>query len=515
MKLTRNSVIVSALLASMMTVTACSGGSTAPASPSGQKAAEPAAKAPEPPTEISIYMLQQTPEVLPADNIIVKEIEKKTNTKLNLIWTPTNTNTEKTKITLSSGDIPDLMLITNPSDPLFVTMAQQGAFWDIGPFIKDYKYMNAIPKDAWDNTKTKGKNYGIPRVRPLDGGGNMPMLRKDWLDKLGLKTPETMDDMYQVMKAFTEKDPDGNGKADTVGLTGQVDPDGMGNLLWVEQVFNNAAGNWKLVDGKLVHTVTEKGTRDALEWLNKAYNDKILAQDFAIMKFSQSRDLLMGNKAGVIGSAMNPQWLFTDAIRKIDPKGDMLPVTHMIAPDGKKWATKDAGHFGMYVIPKKVPEAKLKKLLAFMEFGFSDEGSDLANHGIKDVHYVEKDGFKVATEQTKTDMVGANVMGTLYAKFDKYARAFLNGIPKDMYDRNTKIIDERSKISIPNPQEGLISDTWNKLGPDYSKKIQDAKTKVILGKDTLAQWDQFVAGLKADPNWQKITQEMNDAYKNK
>ena len=44
------------------------------------------------------------------------------------------------------------------------------------------------------------------------------MIRKDWLAKLGLKEPQTVDDLYTIAKAFTEQDPDGNGKKDTYGL---------------------------------------------------------------------------------------------------------------------------------------------------------------------------------------------------------------------------------------------------------------------------------------------------------
>jgi putative aldouronate transport system substrate-binding protein len=532
MKTTRNSVWVAVMLVLVLIVTAC-GNNAAPANtaaPSNSGSSSQSSGASEtpgavtteeagPPTEISVFLNQQTPEVLPADNVIVKEIEKRTNTKLNLIWIAQNTMTEKTKITLSSGDIPDLMLIGSPTDPLYVTMARQGAFWDLTPYLAEYEHIGAIPEDIWNNLKVDGVNFGLPRVRPLDGGGQMPMLRKDWLDKLNLQMPETMDDMYAVMKAFTEQDPDGNGAADTVGLTGQVDPDGMGNLTWVEQVFNhtNGANNilWKLVDGKLVPTVFEQGTRDALEWLRNAYNDKILAQDFAIMKYSQSRDLLMGNKAGILGSAINPQWLFTDAIRKIDPSGDMLPVTHLISPSGEKWATKDSGHLGMFVIPKTVSEEKLKKILAFMDYGYSDEGSDLAIYGIEGTHYTVTDGFKTATEQAAADMVGQNILGTMFGKFEKYQRAFLTGIPKDMYERNVAVIDERAEISIPNPAEGIVSDTWSMLGADFTKKIQDMKTKVILGKESFEQWDKFVAGLQADANFQKIIDEMNTGYQNK
>ena len=44
----------------------------------------------------------------------------------------------------------------------------------------------------------------------------MPMIRKDWVDKLGLAMPATTDELFEVLKAFQEQDANGNGEADEV-----------------------------------------------------------------------------------------------------------------------------------------------------------------------------------------------------------------------------------------------------------------------------------------------------------
>lgn len=467
------------------------------------------------PVEISIYTNQQGAQAVDSSNPILQEIEKKTNTKLNINWVPFSSIAEKTKVMLASGDLSELTLVMNIFDSQVVQMATSGAFWDITPYIKDYKNLNALPKIIWDNAKIKDKNYGVPRPRPLEGAWGA-QLRKDWLDKLGLKVPETMDEVYNVLKAFTEKDPDGNGKADTVGLAGEVVPDGMGSLGWIEHVFTGSPGGWKLQNGQLIPSILDPGQKKALEWLRKAYEEKVLVQDFAVLKSTQSRELYMGGKAGMLGSALNPQWLFTDAMRKIDPKADSYPLTYLMGPEGK-FAIKDSGTFGMYVIPKTVPEAKMKKLLAFMDQAISEEIDDLSRYGFPEKHYTVKDGFKTATEQAKTDNIPdiSNNLLQLFQKYDKYARAYYNGIPKEYYDRNKKVIDDREAFSTPDPSLGLISQTNLTAGPDLFKKVQDMKVKVIMGKEPLSAWDDLIAKLKTDPQFMKILQEMNEAYKNK
>ena len=53
---------------------------------------------------------------------------------------------------------------------------------------------------------------------PFSAQANVLLIRKDWLDKLGLQPPKTWDDLAKVAQAFTTQDPDGDGKADTYGL---------------------------------------------------------------------------------------------------------------------------------------------------------------------------------------------------------------------------------------------------------------------------------------------------------
>jgi putative aldouronate transport system substrate-binding protein len=494
-------------------LTACSGGA---GSTGGDTKAGGATNADTgKPTEISIFANQQGAQAVDSSNELLKEIEKKTNTKLSITWVPFNSIKEKTKVALASGDLSDLTFVDNVYDSQVVQMATSGAFWDLTPYIKDYPNLNALPKEIWDNAKIDGKNFGVPRPRPLEGGWGVHV-RKDWLDKLGLKVPETMDDIYAAAKAFTEKDPDGNGKADTFGLTGNVDADGMGAYGWVENVFVGASGKWKLKDGQLVPVIYEPGQKQALEWLKKAYDEKVLVPDFAVMKSTQAREQYMANKAGIFGSALNPQWLYTDALRKIDPQADSYPLTYVTGPEGK-FAGKDSGVFGMFVIPKTVPEAKLKKILTFVDQGNSEEISTMTQFGLADKHYTIKDGFKVATEQAKIDNIPdvTNNLLQIFQRYDKYQRAYYNGIPKEFYERNKKIVDDRSSFSKPDISTGLISQTALTLGPDLYKKIQDMKIKVILGKEPMSAWDDYVAKLKTDPQFVKIIQETNEAYKNK
>lgn len=464
------------------------------------------------PTEIKIMTIFFTPEPPGDDDIVKKEIEKQSNTKLNISWVSSNNYEDKTNVTLASGDIPELMLVLNPHHPQIKTMAAQGAFWDLTSYINDYPNMSKFPKESWENTSIDGKNFGIPRVRPLEGSAAFPLVRKDWLDQLGLKAPTDMDELYEVMKAFTEQDPDGNKKKDTIGFSGFVTPEGMGTLGWVENVFNGSNGNWKLSDGKLIDTTLEEGTRESLIWLNKAFKEGLIAPDFPTLKHSQVREMITTNKAGIFADAMKPSWLLTGQMRKTNSEADVLPLAYLEGPFGK-FVPKDTGAYGMYVIPKTVSESKMKKILEFMDYGATEQGMMLASFGFKDVHYTVENDVIIPTEQASKDNVG--VFSHLFANLDKYERGYQTGIPADFLKRNKEIIDERAKHSIPNPAFGLHSDTAVKVGNDYAKKIQDKKVKIIMGREPITAWDEFVEKLKADPQYQKIIAEVNEDYNKK
>lgn len=467
----------------------------------------------EEPTEISIMSLFWTPEPPAEDNPVLKEIEKRTNTKLTITWATNNNYTDKQNVTLASGDMPDLMFIGDPYAPNVQGMEKQGAFWDISPYLKDYPNLMKFPEVTWKYIKSEdGKIYGIPRVRPTDGNNAM-LLRKDWLDALQLPVPQTTDDLLAVWKAFAEKDPDGNGQKDTVGYTGSINTNDLGNTTFIEAAFTAGQYGWALKDGKLVSTALEPEVKSSLEYLSKSFKEGMIVKDFPVMKPSQAKELITQGKAGSIVDGMNQAWTLTVELRKTNPKAEFVVLPYLQGPSGIKFSPKGSGSYGKYVTSKKVSEEKLKKILAFMDYGASEEGSDLANYGVLDVHYNVTNGFKIPTEQGKKDNVSSNTFGQIFNKFDKYFRAFADPTtPPEMIESYKKVIDEMEKVSIENPATGLYSDANVKFGSEYSKKINDMKLKIIIGKEPITAWDKFVNELKADANYMKIVEEMAAAY---
>lgn len=102
-----------------------------------------------------------------------------------------------------------------------------------------------MPKEAWSPVSDGGKIWGIPYNRH-DGFNQVVYINKEWLETLKLDIPRTIDDFYKVMKAFTEQDPDRNGKNDTFGLIA------LNDMLYGGKMFQAAfdAETWKFRGGE-------------------------------------------------------------------------------------------------------------------------------------------------------------------------------------------------------------------------------------------------------------------------
>lgn len=466
------------------------------------------------PLNVSIMTILLSANPPSNDNAIKQAIEEATNSKLSIQWVSANSYPDKLNVTLASGDIPELIYIPDPFTAVFRGMVQQGAFWDLTDYVQDYpNLMDKISETAWDLTKMEdGRNYSIPRPRPTEGDTYF-MFRKDWLDNLGLELPSTTDELYTVLKAFTDNDPDQNGKNDTIGLAANgTNGDKLAEpLAQLENTFHNANGEWKYVNDELVFKSFLPEERQALEFMQKLYTEKLIPEDFASMKTSQVKDLVKANKAGVLvdksGTVLTD---YLNDLKKIDPnvkETDFLPVVNI-----NGYNPKGPGFSGVLAIPKTVSEEKMKGILKLVDTWMNDEVFAYQTYGFEGVDHTVQDGVKVVDAQALAEHGGPDFNQIVYVA-DPYAstvKTFFEPATQELYKR---IQDERVETSKADISIGLYSPTGMQYLAELQKKVLDMKIKVILGKETLEAWDKFVEKTEAEPNVIKMTQEMTEAYK--
>lgn len=435
-----------------------------------------------------------------------KEVEKRTNTKLTINAVPAANYTEKLNLAISSNELTDITLLDEPFAATTVNAIRQGAFVDLTPYLSDMKkYPNLakIPKDVWDNSKVDGKIYGVPRPRSL--ADHTIYIRKDWLDKLNLKMPTTTDEFFNVMKAFVEQDPDGNGKADTLGYAG------LGPAMSiVGPQLSVAFGSYKptFEGDKMLLTWMTKGYRDYLGYARNMYGIKALPQEYSVLKEDK---LTASGKVGAPASNFLNLWKTQEDTKKADPKAELVNVPPLKGPDGYA-SIKFPGYFGILSISAKMPKNKVEKLLQYLDQAASQELNELNNYGIESIHHTKENGkIKVNDEAKKKDPWG-NV-NIIVGIFDKYVKAVNLSAPDEINERQKKMVDEYMAVASPDPFLGLISDTNSKRSADLFKDKDTVMTKVVIGQSPIEEWDAYVNKMKADPDVQKIMKEFADQYK--
>ncbi|KRF06809.1 hypothetical protein ASG89_18325 [Paenibacillus sp. Soil766] len=436
------------------------------------------------------------------DSEVVKIIENYTNTKLDLQAVPDSTRSEKFNVMVASDNLPTAV-------KAFYTVAEvnaikNGLFWEIGPYLKDYPNLSSINPLVYDNLKVDGKIYGIPSVRDL--ARNTFVYRKDWLDKLGLPEPKTVDDFYNMLLAFATKDPDGNGQNDTYGL---IENDGLFNLDMIAAYFG-APNQWGVENEKLIPSFSTEAYLEALKFYRKLYEKKLINQDFPITSRDLWFNIWKSGKAGAMRQITANGLVRQQEAQKIDPKAQIGMVSLLKGPRGTS-IYSERGSNGFFLISKSAvkTEAELKKVLSFFDKLMDKEMADLFNWGIKDRTYTIENG--------KAKYVEGDAYSKLIQPYGQIAvgdivKNSTPGILHPLHEMSVKMNAENEKAAVVNLALTLDSPTNNEKRAQLDKIISDTQIKFILGEIDEAGWAKAIEEWKKNGG-QKIIEEFTTAYK--
>lgn len=449
----------------------------------------------------------------------IKLLEEKYNMDYTFIPVAAADYINKLGVAVASGDIPDLTIIPG-LDEKWYNYLDNGVFMPLEKYIneKDTPNLAKIPKETLALTTYKGHIYGLPRLRSL--ASHTLIIRKDWLDKLGLAMPTTYDELENVMKQFVERDPDGNGKNDTYGLAFTAGSGWFGgsvSLLGSMRAPFNI--NWtEHTDGKIYPILANPNFRNSLEYLAKLYKEKIISKDFVIMKGNQAEDDFLSGRVGVAGdSAWNS---FTkerlEKARAINPGFQWAALPPLKGPDGFQGYSKGAGFNGFVAIPasQAKDEEKVKRMLKFLDDQMlADINSELyreLNYGKVGEHYNLTDGKVVFTD------LGTKERPAIYLVTGPSPEMTGLNNPNDSKELQA-IKNESYKAALTgtpysDPTLKLVpSATMKEKGAELNKLLFENVVKVISGDQPLEFYDKSLEEWKTKGG-QKIIDEMNKAY---
>ncbi|MEG0767274.1 MAG: hypothetical protein RR482_06115 [Clostridia bacterium] len=153
-------------------------------------------------------------------------------------------------------------------------------------------------------TAPDGKIYNIPRYQyeVIGPAGRKCYINQDWLDKLGLAQPTNTEEFYQVLKAFAEKDPNGNGKADEIAMVGSTGW-GQSPIPWLMNAFiyDDDEDNFFVSDGRLDVNYRHEAYREGLRYIHKLVKEGLLSSLSFTQTMDQLKQLCASEDAATVG----------------------------------------------------------------------------------------------------------------------------------------------------------------------------------------------------------------------
>ncbi|WP_438351789.1 extracellular solute-binding protein [Paenibacillus sp. FA6] len=395
--------------------------------------------------------------------------EKELSEKLGLDVTldkPASDFDQKVLTALSSGAKYDLIEVSDLAK--LDAFIKQGVVTDLSDFVQSSTVLSdptVIPTGEWDQVKgPDGKIYG---VFSKFQGATMPIVRKDWLEKLNLQEPKTLDELYTVLKAFKEGDPDGDGKANTYGLS----TSGLYDI----QGIMSAAGlknRYVMQDGKRTIPYATDAAIPMYEWFAKLVKEGIMDPNFITNDTAKMRNLFLTDRVGMVTYWDAWVGMFNNLKKTEDPNTTFQAEGMLSIPAADGTILMRRGDPDFWIIPANAPHPEAAK--KFLEFWNTQEGITLGSLGVQDFDYTLDNGTYTLTETGQT------------ANMDHGVPYWYNSTVKSPFPALPGVEDAMA-LSKQHATLELSLSTW----PDAEKIVNNYALKAMSGqmaaKDAVAQ----------------------------
>jgi len=486
------------------------------------------------------FFAPETPVIIDLNtNEFTKYMEDKTNIHIEWETAPMDSVNEKINLILASGDYPDVFFgcdIRTDVEERYGT--QEGIFIPLDDLIDKYtvnfKQILQEREELNDVIRaTDGKIYSLPSIQDCfhcEYAQKM-WINKFWLDKLGLNMPQNTEEFYQVLKAFKEQDPNGNGKQDEVPLAGAIDGwhQGIDNYIMNAFIFDSGVEDPLrrfVKDGKVDTSVNKPEYREGLKYLNRLYKEGLIYEGSFTQKFDQVKQLALNAGDEILGAAPAGHLaMFLDVVTDPERYRHFTSLPPLEGPNGYRVAT----HFkyfaiqpGEFAITKscEYPEAAIRYADAYYDY----ETQMYRQWG------KEGEAWRKA-ESGELGLDGKPALYKVLVPFDENAQNIHYGwlgieyIPNELWNGQNVVSADTDLYSAEGFEKLLYEETKQKYEPykssdtevvpplrftreeserisilsvELENYIKDARVRFIMGDmDLDTEWESYVAGLES------------------
>jgi putative aldouronate transport system substrate-binding protein len=449
------------------------------------------------------------------DTLWIKELSKRFNVNINVQGPIGGDFTEAVNVLFASGDLPDIIGQYNPST---YNGGLEGAINDgiVLNFGKNPEYVRLIPN--WKGYIDSNDN--IRKLVTLDDG-TIPLfchieedtsrggyvgigVREDWLKRAGVSVPTNLDEFYNVLKAFKEKDANGNGNPnDEIPLTDNIGhmtlnhilaPFGLRRSMWYPDPSDNRKITyWPLYKNGQAYT-------NALTTLAQWYKEGLLDIDFLTQTEDARKAKITSDRAGIFQAWPTDYRDVRNAIRDYlsgqtygsADQVKIVAIPNLKGPDGKDYLYHDdyinwaAPNEATIITTAAEKRGIVNKILPMIDYLYSREGYELINFGVEGVSFTRNaDGTHKWTDTIVND---PNYTPTV--KLFEYALPFWGGWPKIMSYEAWKLNEISDPDSVP-AHKIMYTGDRSMLMPRMQLGAQDNEAVAIIMTDVNTAIDEF------------------------
>ena len=506
---------VVALSASL--VAGCGSDSTsAPSASPTASAGAQATSAPQP-IELSYWvaLTAETAGVLKDYNesLFYQELEKKSKVHVNWQHPPVGSDKEQFNLMIASGKLPDVIEYNfstysgGPEKAIAdkVIIPLNDVINKYAPNLK--KYLDEHPQVKKDVSTDSGNMYVFPAI----GIGNTNvtrglMLRKDWLDELGLAVPETIDEWTQVLRQFKEK-------------KGAAAPFTMELYSLTSDLFNGAYDigvAFYQDNGKVKYGPYEPAYKDYLKQMNAWYKEGLIDQDFATQDGKAIDSKITNSQAGAVsGYISGTMSKYLTAMKTSNPKFDLVAAQHPVLKKGSEpkfflaaYDYRGTGSAAITTANKHVAETA-----KWLDYLYSEEGNNLKTFGVEGKTYTMVNGQPIYTDLIlkNPDGLTSSQARSKFLRVTSPAPGFVS--------------DPRTVAALPSssamPQLSVATEVYNKYyknvlqtrmpqitelpeeGQEMASIMAEVDTyrkemflKFVMGAESIDNFDKYIQQLK-------------------
>ena len=500
-----------------------SSSSASPSSSPSSSSEEGSTKIVDEPITLKVLTTAEAGITLTPDTAVFKEISNRTNINFEIEELPLVEPMQRLNLIMASQDLPDLFANTGATKDFFDKYGSEGALIDIKDLVKEHapNIQAAFDNPPFGDTPVAdlysegGKLYIIP-VYSHPQPGAVWCIRQDWLDKVGMEAPTTVDEFTAVLKAFKDQNVNGSG---------HVIPISFASTDYVRQILN-FFGVYKdfyldTESDTIKYGPLDEGWKEAAEYIHSLYQDGLLDNEYLTNDQTIFDQKVTDNRVGVfMGWPMSGLEKSNTLIQAIDENAHyttFAPIKKDASTTTALKEDKQATQIIRSAISSTNPyPVETIKLLDYL---FSEEGIELTNWGIEGEDFTVVNGEKKFVDSILNDPDGVALA--------RGKRGMQRAFPFvcDVDAEYSVVSDEISKAWTTYNESGALAPLLPgvSIPEDKQARFNSIKTQIdtyrkekeaafFTGTEDVASgYDAFVQELKTR-GIDEILQIYNDAY---